>query len=78
MRKPALRAAALAVALLLPLAAHCAEPVQHDSFFPPWQRGENNDAPQRGLSFTVPQVDDPADFPATPGKLLATLESLDV
>jgi molybdate transport system substrate-binding protein len=61
-RKPALRAAVLAVALFLPLAAHCAEPVQHDSFFPPWQRGENNDATQRGLSFTVPQVDDLADF----------------
>ncbi|WP_407672306.1 substrate-binding domain-containing protein [Noviherbaspirillum pedocola] len=30
--------------------------------FPPWQHGENNDALQRGLEFTVPQVDVLADF----------------
>ena len=62
MRKTAFDAAVLAAALFLPLAAYCAEPVQHDSIFPPWQHGENNDATQRGLSFTVPQVDDLADF----------------
>lgn len=61
MRKAAL-ATALAAALLLPLAAQAAERVQHGSIFPPWQHGENNDAAQRGLSFTVPQVDDLADF----------------
>ena len=61
MRKAAL-AAALAAALLLPLGAQAAERVQHDSIFPPWQHGENNDAAQRGLSFTVPEVDDLADF----------------
>jgi molybdate transport system substrate-binding protein len=52
----------LAAALALPLAAHSAELVQHDSIFPPWQHGENNDATQRGLEFRVPQVDDLADF----------------
>jgi molybdate transport system substrate-binding protein len=62
MRKTAFGAAALAAALFLPLAAHAAAPVQHHAIFPPWQHGENNDATQRGLSFTVPQVDDLADF----------------
>ncbi|MGY4480270.1 substrate-binding domain-containing protein [Bradyrhizobium sp. USDA 3364] len=61
MRKAALTAA-LAAALLLPLAARAAERVEHESIFPPWQHGENNDAAQRGLSFTVPDVDDLADF----------------
>ncbi len=32
------------------------------SIFPPWQNGANNDATDRGLAFTVPQVDDLADF----------------
>ena len=62
MRNTTFGAAALAVALLLPLAAHSAERGPHDSIFPPWQHGENNDATQRGLSFTIPQVDDLADF----------------
>ncbi|WGD50255.1 substrate-binding domain-containing protein [Bradyrhizobium sp. CB1650] len=61
MRKAAL-ATALAIALLLPLTAQAAERVQPDSIFPPWQHGENNDATQRGLAFTVPEVDDLADF----------------
>lgn len=61
MHKAAL-ATALAVALLLPLTAQAAERVQPDSIFPPWQHGENNDATQRGLAFTVPEVDDLADF----------------
>lgn len=60
MRKPAF-VAALATALLLPLAAHAAEPIP-DMIFPPWQHGANNDAAPRGLSFTVPQIDDLADF----------------
>lgn len=30
--------------------------------FPPWQHGANNDAAQRGLEFTVPEVDVLADF----------------
>jgi molybdate transport system substrate-binding protein len=61
MRKAAF-AAALATGLLLPLGAQAAERLQHDSIFPPWQHGENNDAAQRGLSFAVPEVDDLADF----------------
>jgi molybdate transport system substrate-binding protein len=57
--------AALIATLLLPLAAHAAEPAQRDAILPPWQHGQNNDATQRGLSFTVPQVDDLADFHGT-------------
>ncbi|HEX4369322.1 MAG TPA: substrate-binding domain-containing protein [Rhodopila sp.] len=30
--------------------------------FPPWQNGQNNDAAGKGLVFTVPPVDDMADF----------------
>jgi molybdate transport system substrate-binding protein len=62
MRKTAFTAAVLAAAFFLPPAARAAEPVRSDTIFPPWQHGENNDATQRGLSFTVPQVDDLADF----------------
>jgi molybdate transport system substrate-binding protein len=62
MRKTAFGAAALVTALFLPLAAYCAEPIQHHSIFPPWQHEENTDATHRGLSFTVPEVDDLADF----------------
>ena len=62
MHKRAIGAALLAAALLLPLVARAAEPIQPDSIFPPWQHGENNDATQRGLSFTVPDVDNLADF----------------
>jgi molybdate transport system substrate-binding protein len=37
---------------------------RHDAgdLFPPWQHGANNDALNRGLEFTVPEVDDLADF----------------
>jgi Bacterial extracellular solute-binding protein len=34
--------------------------------YPPWQHGENNDVERRGLEFTVPQVDDLADFHGNP------------
>ena len=33
-----------------------------ESVFPPWQHGANNDAIDRGLGFTVPEVDDLADL----------------
>jgi molybdate transport system substrate-binding protein len=33
-----------------------------DSRFPPWQHGRNNDAVDRGVEFTIPQIDDLADF----------------
>ena len=37
-------------------------PRYDESLFPPWQHGANNDALNRGLDFTVPEVDDMADF----------------
>jgi hypothetical protein len=36
------------------------------SIFPPWQHGANNDAIKRGLEFTVPEVDNLADFHGDP------------
>ncbi len=36
--------------------------IPDESVYPPWQHGDNNDALQRGLEFTVPPVDDMADF----------------
>jgi len=48
----------LAVAAELP-----SEPVD---VYPPWQNGANNDAVERGLEFTVPQVDVLADFHGDP------------
>ncbi len=37
-------------------------PRYNEDIFPPWQHGQNNDAINRGLEFTVPEVDDLADF----------------
>jgi len=34
----------------------------NNSIYPPWQQGRNNDATDRGLEFTVPEVDNLADF----------------
>ena len=34
--------------------------------FPPWQKGANNPVTQRGLEFTVPEVDDLPDFHGDP------------
>lgn len=42
--------------------ATCKPPAYRESVFPPWQHGANNDALERGLEFTVPEVDDMADF----------------
>jgi molybdate transport system substrate-binding protein len=39
---------------------------QNASIFPPWQHGRNNDSIERGLEFTVPQVDVLADFHGDP------------
>jgi molybdate transport system substrate-binding protein len=62
-RKTSFAAALLAAALVMPLrSAQSAEPGQQDAIFPPWQHGTNNDAANRGLSFSIPQVDDLADF----------------
>jgi molybdate transport system substrate-binding protein len=40
--------------------------VPQDDVFPPWQHGRNNDAIDRGFDFTVPPVDDLADFHGNP------------
>ena len=63
MRKVTFPAALLAAALVIPLAtAQDVRPPAPDAIFPPWQHGQNNDALDRGLVFSVPQVDDLADF----------------
>ena len=65
MRKTPVSAALLAVAVLmtlLPMAPLAAQPAPQAGIFPPWQHGRNNDATNRGLVFSVPQVDDLADF----------------
>jgi molybdate transport system substrate-binding protein len=36
--------------------------VYNSEIYPPWQHGLNNDALERGLDFTVPEVDNLADF----------------
>lgn len=37
-------------------------PRYNEQIFPPWQHGANNDALHKGFEFTVPEVDDMADF----------------
>lgn len=37
-----------------------------EALYPPWQAGRNNDVKERGLEFTVPDVDDLADFHGSP------------
>ncbi|MBB5373447.1 substrate-binding domain-containing protein [Acidocella aromatica] len=54
----------LAVLSAMPLAVH-AQSQPHgynDQVFPPWQHGANNDALNKGFDFTVPEVDNMADF----------------
>jgi molybdate transport system substrate-binding protein len=60
MRNAAL-AALFAAAVLMPPSVS-AQPAPQADIFPPWQHGQNNDATNRGLEFSVPQVDDLADF----------------
>jgi molybdate transport system substrate-binding protein len=65
MHKRSFRAALAAAAFLLPILAtptFAAQPAPQADVFPPWQHGENNDATNRGFEFTVPEVDDLADF----------------
>ncbi len=52
----------------VPAAARAGEEV-----FPPWQAGANNDATDRGLAFTVPEVDNLADFHGNPADPKLTL-----
>src|SRR4030081_1539196 len=47
---------------ILPAPTFAAQPAPEAEIFPPWQHGKNNDATNRGFEFTVPQVDDLADF----------------
>lgn len=41
-------------------------PHYQEQVFPPWQHGANNDVTNRGFDFTVPEVDDLADFHGNP------------
>jgi ABC-type molybdate transport system substrate-binding protein len=47
--------------------AHGQAPHYQGMVFPPWQHGANNDATNRGLAFSVPEVDVLADFHGDPG-----------
>jgi len=62
----ALKAALLGCALSLGVAVGAQASDKMSGFpdyvFPPWQHGENNDAVDRGLDFTVPEVDVLSDF----------------
>jgi molybdate transport system substrate-binding protein len=53
---------AAAVLLLATQSALAEDAASKPNIFPPWQHGENNDAIDRGVEFTVPQIDDLADF----------------
>ncbi len=58
-RRIAFIAASLAALVLPSFAVAAGGP---PDIFPPWQHGKNNDAIDRGLAFTVPEVDGLADF----------------
>lgn len=58
--------AGLAACLLAALPVAAQTPDGQDRVFPPWQHGANNDVQTRGLAFTVPEVDDLADFHGDP------------
>jgi molybdate transport system substrate-binding protein len=53
--------AVTALLMVFAPSAHAAED-KSLGIFPPWQHGANNDAVNRGVEFTVPSVDDLADF----------------
>src|SRR6202167_6629583 len=63
-------ASLIVLALMLPTLSaasddcKCRAQLTHDpdEIFPPWQKGENNDALNRGVDFTAPQNDSLADF----------------
>jgi ABC-type molybdate transport system substrate-binding protein len=59
MRRTIVGAGVLLAALALPPPA---APAGMRDVFPPWQHGENNDAVNRGLEFTVPEIDNLPDF----------------
>lgn len=70
--QPVLTSASIALAALFGMRIALADPVQwngkahtphyNEDVFPPWQHGQNNDVVKRGFEFTVPEVDDLADF----------------
>lgn len=70
----ALAAAVLATGLLLrpaqaatrPWNGKVHAPLYRESIFPPWQHGQNDPAIPKGFPFTVPEVDDLADFHGNP------------
>ena len=41
-------------------------PVYPDTVYPPWQHGASNHVADRGLEFTVPEVDNLPDFHGNP------------
>ncbi|HTC08302.1 MAG TPA: substrate-binding domain-containing protein [Acetobacteraceae bacterium] len=47
-------------------AAGAALPHYQERVFPPWRHGANNDVANRGFDFTIPEVDDLADFHGDP------------
>ena len=51
-----------AVMMAATQSAQAQAPVPDHNTFPPWQHGANNDAVGRGVDFTIPQIDDLADF----------------
>lgn len=68
-RSRKLSLAGCALAALLTAAAYAADsgrpaapPKYEESLFPPWSHGANDPAVRQGLQFTVPEVDDMADF----------------
>ncbi len=52
----------VAAALAAPAGSPAARLDAAEAQYPPWESGQNNDAPQRGLVFTVPPADSMADF----------------
>lgn len=61
---PRLAFAALAASLSLLAPPHPASAAE--TLYPPWQHGANDDALKRGFEFTVPEVDNLADFHGDP------------
>jgi molybdate transport system substrate-binding protein len=63
--RPSRAALLLAIAVALGLSCATMARAADDAnlgIFPPWQHGANNDAVNRGVEFTVPDVDNLADF----------------
>ena len=54
-----------AALMLLAVASH-AGATDNEKFFPPWSHGDNNPVQDRGLEFTVPEVDNLPDFHGNP------------